>query len=186
MEKATARLPSRTAPWHFGHTEPIFADSKSAKALRRQAMHTIFFSSYQAPFRRPMCGTGDFSAIVCIWPIFAFYTIPFLFSRRKVIRTRLKRHNFGIFRLVVFERRQPFGILRTKILAQNRSSNYFFSANRFKVLPFIYTLCHEKFKKSIPNLKITSDFKSGLNCFLFVLFVLGAVSSKRSSKAKNR
>ena len=49
-------------------------------------------------------------------------------SRRKVIRTRLKRHNFGIFRLVVFERRQPFGILRTKILAQNsilfRSQNF--------------------------------------------------------------
>ena len=39
-------------------------------------------------------------------------------SRRKVIRTRLKRHNFGIFRLVVFERRQPFGILRTKIYSK--------------------------------------------------------------------
>ena len=36
------------------------------------------------------------------------------------------------------------------------------------------------------DLKITSDFKLGLNCFLFVLFVLGAVRSKRSSKAKNR
>ena len=41
-----------------------------------------------------------------------------MLSRRKVIRTRLKRHNFDIFRLVVFERRQPFGILRTKIYSK--------------------------------------------------------------------
>ena len=36
-------------------------------------------------------------------------------SRKKVIRTRLKRHNFGIFQFVVFERCEPFCILRTKI-----------------------------------------------------------------------
>ena len=39
-------------------------------------------------------------------------------SRKKVIRTRLKRHNFGIFWLVIFARRQPCFIFRTKICSK--------------------------------------------------------------------
>ena len=39
-------------------------------------------------------------------------------SRKRVIRTRLKRHNFGIFWLVIFARRQPCCIFRTKICSK--------------------------------------------------------------------
>ena len=39
-------------------------------------------------------------------------------SRKRVIRTRLKRHNFGIFRFVIFARRQPCCIFRTKICSK--------------------------------------------------------------------
>ena len=39
-------------------------------------------------------------------------------NRKRIIRTRLKRHNFGIFRLVIFARRQPCCIFRTKICSK--------------------------------------------------------------------
>ena len=39
-------------------------------------------------------------------------------SRKRVIRTRLKRYNFGIFRFVIFARRQPCCIFRTKIYSK--------------------------------------------------------------------
>lgn len=41
-----------------------------------------------------------------------------LHSRKRVTRTRLKRHNFGIFWLVIFARRQPCFIFRTKICSK--------------------------------------------------------------------
>ena len=51
------------------------------------------------------------------WRIFRreFKYIP---SRKRVIRTRLKRHNFGIFWFVIFVRRQPYCIFRTKICSK--------------------------------------------------------------------
>ena len=39
-------------------------------------------------------------------------------SRKRVTRTRLKRHNFGIFWLVIFARRQPYCIFRAKICSK--------------------------------------------------------------------
>ena len=39
-------------------------------------------------------------------------------SRKRVTRTHLKRHNFGIFWLVIFARRQPCFIFRTKICSK--------------------------------------------------------------------
>lgn len=40
------------------------------------------------------------------------------FSRKKATRTRLKRHNFGIIWFVIFARRQPCCIFRTKICSK--------------------------------------------------------------------
>ena len=39
-------------------------------------------------------------------------------NRKRIIRTRLKRHNFGIFQFVIFARRQPCCIFRTKICSK--------------------------------------------------------------------
>ena len=41
-----------------------------------------------------------------------------MLSRKIVTRTRLKQRNFGIFRLVIFARRQPCFIFRTKICSK--------------------------------------------------------------------
>ena len=56
-------------------------------------------------------------------------------NRKRVTRTRLKRHNFGIFWLVIFARRQPYCIFRTKIC----SKFYLFQVVEFWESGFLVT-----------------------------------------------
>ena len=91
-----------------------------------------------------------------------------VFSRKKVIRTRLKRHNFGIFQLVVFERREPSGILRAKIYSKSELG-LLFSANRF----FIYfSVCSELISLCI--LRICFSIS---DCFFKIAVTLSKISS---------